>query len=134
METVQSTKLTLGRSLAYLRVEMVFGKDYSSGLQKSDIEYLNQLKLQAKRVPQTASFKDLLYKARDVLDVNSMNQTEHWDFFLNLFLVDTSDKDCYKLAKVLNNHYDWFEGFSQVLSDFSITYNKLKKKNLMSVK
>jgi hypothetical protein len=134
METIQSNDLSLGQALAYLRYERSFGEDYSHCLEKNDIEYLNELRFQVDQLQQTRNFQDLLFIARDVLEISNANQKEHLDFFLNLFLVDTSDKDCYKLANALNNHFDWFDGFSQVLNDFLLTYNGIKEKNAMRVK
>ena len=134
MKTIQSGDLTLGQALAYLRLERIFGKNYSQDLPKNDTEYLNKLRTQAEQLQESRSFQDLMFIARDVLEINNINQKEHLDFFLNLFLVDTSDKDCYKLANSLNNHFDWFEGFSRILNDFLLKYNDLKEKNMTAVK
>ncbi|KAA3613085.1 MAG: hypothetical protein D8M58_12310 [Calditrichaeota bacterium] len=134
MEILQSENLTLGQALAYLRSEKVFGRDYSENLSKNNLEYLNQLKEQAIELQKKRDFQDLLFIARDVLRIDNIDQKEHLDFFLNLFLVDTTDKDCYKLANSLNNHFDWFEGFSRILNDFLLTYNGLKEKNMLRTK
>jgi len=134
METIQSTDLSLGQALAYLRSEKVFGSVNFQDLQENDLDYINHLKLQAEQLQKTRNFQDLMFIARDVLEISNINQKEHLDFFLNLFLVDTTDKDCYKLANALNNHFDWFDGFSHVLNDFLLTYNNLKEKNMTRLK
>ncbi len=134
MNSIHLAELSLGQALAHLRYEKVFGKDSSQSLTKEDADYLSQLRAQTKQLQQTRNFRDLLFIAHDVLDIKIINQKEHLNFFLNLFLIDTPDKDCYNLAIELNNHFDWHEGFSQVLNDFFLQYNDLVSQSVKRVK
>lgn len=131
MENNNTGNLSLGKALAYLRCEKVSGNDYSFLFQGDEKAFLESLREESVQIEKSHELKDFLYLAHDVVETRDVYQKQYQDFFISLFLLDTPDKDCYKLARNLNDHFDWFEVFSEVLNDFLLTYKTLKNKQMV---
>jgi hypothetical protein len=131
MEESGPGKLSLGKALAYLRCEKVSGKNYSGVFQGDDKAFLDSLREESEQIEKLYELKDFLHLSHNVVETCDVYQKQYQDFFISLFLLDTPDKDCYKLARNLNDHFDWFEVFSEVLNDFLLTYKTLKNKQMV---
>lgn len=115
-------KITLGQALAFLRFKKITNGNDIYSQDKEVKEYLDSLDSRAK----------VLSVKYDQLDKNSVFNTlikeklNFEDFFLHLFLNEKSDEDCLELLKFFNNNIDYFEAYSQVLSDYIQKSEELK--------
>lgn len=127
-----SSTLSLGQALAYLRAEKTLGRSFEK-ISDEDKSFLDALRKKRKTSNDPKYFTQLL----EQVYASSKESTHKIDelnieFFLELFLTDSDDRDCMRLAMKLNDHFDRFEYFSDVLRDFLNKYDSLMDENYVS--
>lgn len=121
----QPARLSFGQALAYLRIEKNTGRMIGP-LEEADMFYLNTLRNRERPSGDPAYFKNLLEKVyAHSSNLEMPDENLLTDFFLELFLTDSDDRDCMRLAMKLNDYFDHFEYFSDVLHDFLNKYDSL---------
>jgi hypothetical protein len=120
-------QLTLGQELAFIRFEKKHKLNIINDLPTIDKERFSHLKNRAEELHISGDFLKVIKILRENYKEEPKSNLNNEDFYISLFLFDSSDKDCIRLATAFNDRFELFSEFSEVLRDFVNQYNFLKK-------